>query len=261
MATIWDQAKANLGESFDQLGTAIGLPEFGISERLSGGQPTSNTGVTQASKDKGLDVWRNTMYPSNPVPGTVAGASTSYPSSKLSDAPAPQPAPQNDRYNELKTIADKGDLNPSQRTEWEAMQNTINQGANDQQAAAERAAEARRKAAEAKYGAQKGIAEEAKGMAKQSYDWLVETIGSNKKDLLSQVALQEKQGVEDYQIQEEKTRKQYDTAKQEIYLQRPTTPTRENLKRKRNELKLTKSGSRPKTIKPIRKRPKHSKNQ
>lgn len=221
MATIWDQVKANLGESFDQLGTALGLKERGWSEALSGGQPTSNTGVTQASKDAGLDVWRNTMYPSNPVPGTVAGVNTTQYASKLSDAPAPQPkAPPSDRYNELKTIADKGDLNPAQRTEWEAMKqkmnSTIDNGEAEQRAAAKRAAEARRKAAEARYGAQKGIAEEAKGMAKQSYDWLVETLGSNKKDLLAQVALQESQGVEDYQIQEDKTRKQYDGAKQEI---------------------------------------------
>lgn len=220
MASIWDTVKQTAGNTVDQLGTALGIKEMGISERIAGGTPTTNTGVTQTSKDAGLDVWRNTMYPSNPTPAPGGGGGSWDAGGQVQRAstenPSPAPSVDTGRYNELKTIADKGDLNPSQRTEWEAMQNTINQGANDQQAAAERAAEARRKAAEARYGAQKGIAEEAKGMAKQSYDWLVETLGSNKKDLLSQVALQEKQGVEDYQIQEEKTRKQYDTAKQEI---------------------------------------------
>ena len=122
----------------------------------------------------------------------------------------------NSRYNELKTLADKGDLNPAQRTEWEQLQDAINQGAGNQQAAAAAAAEARRKAAEAKYNAQVQIAGEAKGMAKKEYDWLIDTIGSNKKDLLSAVATQETQGLADYKTQEEKTKRDYDSAKQEV---------------------------------------------
>jgi len=222
MASIWDTVKQTAGNTVDKLGTALGIKEMGISERIAGGTPTTNTGVTQTSKDAGLDVWRNTMYPSNPTPAPGGGGGSWDAGGQVQGASTENPAPSVDtgRYNELKTIADKGDLNPSQRTEWEAMKqqmkSTIDNGEAEQRAAAKRAAEARRKAAEARYGAQKGIAEEAKGMAKKSYDWLVETLGSNKKDLLSQVALQEKQGVEDYQIQEEKTRKQYDTAKQEI---------------------------------------------
>lgn len=92
----------------------------------------------------------------------------------------------------------------------------IDQAQQSQEDAARAAAEARRQAAMRKYQAQVGIAGQAKEQAKGSYDWIVETIGSNKKDVLEQVALEEKQGVEGYAGQEKKTRADYDSAKQQI---------------------------------------------
>lgn len=82
--------------------------------------------------------------------------------------------------------------------------------------AAAAAAEARRQAAARKYDAQVNIANVAKGSAKGQYDWLVDTLGSNKKDLLDQVALNEQTGVQQYSDQTNKTQTGYDDAKKNI---------------------------------------------
>ena len=88
--------------------------------------------------------------------------------------------------------------------------------AKQQEDAAAAAAEAKRQVALRKYQGEVRIAEDAKTAAKGEYDWLVDTLGSNKKDLLEQVATNEKEGLATYQQQETKTKVQYDGAKQEI---------------------------------------------
>ncbi len=50
------------GNALDYLGTAFKLPEYGLSERLAGGNPTTFTGYTPQSQAKGLDTWRQTMF-------------------------------------------------------------------------------------------------------------------------------------------------------------------------------------------------------
>lgn len=45
------------GNNIDRLGTAIGAPELGWSERANNNRPTVNTGVTPQSKAAGLDKW------------------------------------------------------------------------------------------------------------------------------------------------------------------------------------------------------------
>jgi len=219
---MWDNVRQTVGNWADSLGTAAGLPETGLSERIAGGA-TTNTNLGGLGTASAMSPAPN----SSPAPGGIFDQSgNQIGSSATRQVVNSSPAPSNNggggntggnaRYNELKAIADKGDLNPGQRTEWEQLQQTIDKGAGDQQGAAERAAEARRRAAEAKYNAQRGIAQEAKGMAKEAYDWLVDTLGSNKQDLLGQVALQETQGLRDYEMQEEKTKRDYDGAKQDI---------------------------------------------
>jgi len=227
MALILDQARQGAGNFVDALGSVFApwAKDTGVSEWIAGG-PTLNT---QAKASEGypeqgptgpnMSVAPGGIYDQN---GNQIGSSATRTTVNTGGGTPPPtgggtpPPTGNPRYDELKAIAAKGDLNPSQKSEWDAMQATINQGAGDQQAAAAAAAEARRRAAEARYNAQKGIAIEAKGMAKEQYDWLVDTLGSNKRDLLEQVALQEKQGTEDYAMQDEKTRKDYDKSKQEI---------------------------------------------
>lgn len=94
--------------------------------------------------------------------------------------------------------------------------NLIDDAAKKQEDAARQAAEASRQAALRKYQAKVGIAGVAKESAKGEYDWLTETLGSNKKDLLDQVNFNEQQGLSNYAAQDEKTQLMYDKARNEI---------------------------------------------
>ena len=85
-----------------------------------------------------------------------------------------------------------------------------------QEAAARAAAEAARLAAQKKYDAavrQAGIAKEG---AKDQYDWLIDTLGTNKQDTLTAITKNESGGLADYEEQKVKTAEQYSKAKQEI---------------------------------------------
>jgi len=93
---------------------------------------------------------------------------------------------------------------------------SIDNAANDQQDAAKAAAEEARQAARGAYQAKVGAANAAKGTAEANYNWIIDTLGSNKKDLLDTVAMNETQGVQDFTTQESKTRENYDSAKREI---------------------------------------------
>ena len=96
------------------------------------------------------------------------------------------------------------------------MRDQINRAAGSQTDAAKAAAEAKRQAAMRKYQAQAQIAQGAKESAAGQYQWLIDTLGSNKKDLLEQVTTNETQGLQNYADQEAKTKASYDSAKQEI---------------------------------------------
>lgn len=222
-STWWGATRQVLGNWADSLGTAAGLPETGLSERIAGGATTNTKlgglGTAQAytpapnssqmppgiydSSGKQIGSSDKVVFSNTPTGGGNSGGGNQGGGNV-------QP---NSRLNELREIEKAGNLNPSQKTELERL---IEEGRQGQQAGADSAAEAARRAAQAKYGAQVQIAQEAKGMAKEAYDWLVDTIGSNKQDLLEQVALQEKKGEADYAMQDEKTRRDYDKAKQDI---------------------------------------------
>lgn len=112
--------------------------------------------------------------------------------------------------------------NPVKKTEYaqsqgfnsyEEMVNAAGKSSNDAAAAA---AEARRGAAQRAYEGKVNAAGVAKGAAQGQYDWLVGSLGSNKKDLLDQVALNDTTGSQDYATQQAQTQKKYDESKKEI---------------------------------------------
>lgn len=50
------------GNNIDRIGTALGAPELGWSERANNNRPTVNTGITPQSKAAGLDDWRRVHF-------------------------------------------------------------------------------------------------------------------------------------------------------------------------------------------------------
>ena len=92
----------------------------------------------------------------------------------------------------------------------------INDAGDSSENAAEDAEKAQRKAAEHRYGEQVMAANDAKGSAAGQYQWIIDTLGSNKKDLLSKIALSEEEGIKNFETQEASTTGKYDSARQEI---------------------------------------------
>lgn len=92
----------------------------------------------------------------------------------------------------------------------------IDSAANAQQNAANAQSDALKGAAMAKYNVTKKAAEQAKGAAKGDYDWIIETIGTNKQDLLRKVTASADTQVQNYNEQQEKTTAQYEQAKGDI---------------------------------------------
>ncbi len=171
-------------------------PDFGVTEWIQ----SKFSPQTPLTKDQGSDL-------------SAALGLTKPQAAPPPTGPTPSPTPTPTRVNPT----GGGTAKPSTTTPSVAQPGgAIDQAQQSQEDAAKAAAEARRQAAMRKYQAQVGIAGQAKEQAKGSYDWIVDTIGSNKKDVLEQVALEEKQGVAGYEGQEKKTRSDYDSAKQQI---------------------------------------------
>lgn len=172
-----------------------GLPDFGITEWIGSklGSGTTSQGGSDIIPNK-PSAQTPTTTPTTQKPGPVYGP------------PAPTRTSGGGGAGGGSTTTSQPD---------QGMQN-IDQARQSQEDAARAAAEASRQAAMRKYNAQKQIAEGAKGTAKGQYDWIISELGSNKQDLLDKVALNEKQGIENYTTQETKTKQQYDSARQEI---------------------------------------------
>lgn len=176
----------------------------------------SNTGHTGSwgVKDFGVTEFIGSLFG---APKTPQGGSDIFPNAQPSTPPPPPPLPEpkggttSGGAPGAKPATSQPAANPPATT-----QNPIDTAQQSQEDAARVAAEARRQAALRKYQAQVGIAGQAKEQAKGSYDWIIDTIGSNKKDVLEKVALEETQGVEGYGQQEDKTKRDYDSAKQQI---------------------------------------------
>lgn len=216
MDNIWGY----LGSGIDKVGKSLGnpLPELGISEWLVGQAHASDGNFSQApTSSQGTPKipasGYGEQYASHPAPNTTdaSGKAVYNPPPKTSgggSSPGYSPTHKGQTVSKdgttYKSVEDNGVLS------W------IEESQGDQEAAARAAAEARRQAAYRSYQGKVNIANEAKTTAKGQYDWLVDTLGSNKKDLLDEVALNEKTGIEEYERQEVKTKENYDKSRQEI---------------------------------------------
>lgn len=178
----------------------------------------SNTGHTGSwgTKEYGVTEFIGSLFgrPQTYQGGSnIVGAQPQAPAPVITPPPTPTPTTQPRRT----TTTPSGGTPSTTSTPTPAQPGgAIDQAAQSQEDAARAAAEAARQAAMRKYQAQVGIAQQAKEQAKGSYDWIVDTLGSNKQDVLEKVALEEQQGVAGYAAQETKTKADYDSAKQQI---------------------------------------------
>ncbi len=160
-------------------GSWFGLPDFGITEWLQGTKSTSPPSNPPPS----------TPPPSQKAPVTqVKGASTyNAPSAPSSTTPPSSDLPS-----------------------------VIKNAAQSQEDAARAAAEAARQAAQRRYNASVEIGATAKTNATEQYNWLIDTLGSNKEDTLKQVATNTQTSLDAYAKNQEDTQKKYDSSRQEI---------------------------------------------
>lgn len=98
----------------------------------------------------------------------------------------------------------------------DSLTKAINDAGDSSEDAAKDAEKAQTKAAEHRYNEQVMAATDAKGSAAGQYQWIIDTLGSNKKDLLSKIALSEEEGIKNFETQEASTTGKYDAARQEI---------------------------------------------
>lgn len=98
----------------------------------------------------------------------------------------------------------------------DSLMNVISSSADDQRKAAEAAAEANRQKAYGAYQVVQKAGEQAKEQAKGTYDWIVNTIGSNREDLLNKTTTNYEEQKANYALQEKKTKDSYDEARFEI---------------------------------------------
>lgn len=98
----------------------------------------------------------------------------------------------------------------------DSLTKAINDAGNSQEDAAKDAEKAQLKAASNRYNEQVRAAGDAKESAGGQYQWIIDTLGSNKKDLLTKIALSEEEGIKNFETQESSTTGKYDSARQEI---------------------------------------------
>jgi hypothetical protein len=195
-----------------------GTPDFGLTELAAKGLSKIISPFTGGGTPMTAQGGSNLMpggAPSTQLVGAPSSPAPTQNSSQLNYSPAPQvkgantsvptggnnPAPSNNNNN------NNSNVDPNQ---------AINDAKRAQEEAARQAAEAKRQAAQRSYEGKVGEANIAKSSASGQYDWIVDTLGSNKKDALDQIALNETEGLNTFGQQEGKTKVQYDTARQEI---------------------------------------------
>lgn len=190
----------------DRVATGANMPVlFGGTFEKAAGSDLTYTGSTP--QNRAQTQW----LASNPEAAYVdpkTGTSTTY-GKVLGSTTQQTPPPDNGGGD------GGGGGTPTQQTNTNN-QNPIDEAKRAQEEAAARQAEANRQAAMGKYKGMVNAANVAKSSAKGQYDWLIDTIGSNKKDLLNQVNMEERQGIENYNLQDKKTREMYDSSRQEI---------------------------------------------
>lgn len=170
-------------------GSWFGLPDFGLTEWVGSllGSGTTSQG--------GSDIIPNAPAPSGGGGGGGGGT--------------PPPTTTGVKGASTSNV-------PSATTPTTDLNTTIKNAATNQQDAAKAAAEAARQSALRRYNAEVGAANTAKGNATDQYNWLIDTLGSNKKDTLNQIVQNENTSVTNYQGQQEDTQKKYDQARQDI---------------------------------------------
>lgn len=172
-------------------GSWFGLPDFGVTEWLQGTKSTSPQPQQQTGG------YSQQTFSPDPNAGKhqtgVLGANTTqYPSGGGSSSGGNNSGGNSD----LNTV--------------------IGNAAQSQQDAAAAAAEAARQAADRAYQAKKAAAETAKRNATDNYNWLIDTLGSNKQDTLKQVTENENTSLDAYAKNQQDTQAKYDGARQEI---------------------------------------------
>lgn len=220
---IWDSARQTVGQAVANVGSALKV----IPAAASGYTPSANTGMAGINKGwtladfiAGKDV--TGAFDVKAAENTMKPVSTFNPVATSTGQVYGPPAPSNNGGGggggSTKSTAGltNEDAIRMGYTGLDDMRDQINRAAGSQQDAAAAAAEAKRQAAQRKYAAQAQIAQGAKESAAGQYQWLIDTLGSNKKDLLEQVTINETQGLQNYADQETKTKASYDSAKQEI---------------------------------------------
>jgi len=194
-----------------------GTPDWGLTELAAKGiskviSPFTGGG-TPLTAQGGSDLMPGGAPATQLVgaPSSTAPSSTA-PSSSINYSPAPAVKGAN---TTVKTGTTPSGTTTNQNPTVDPNQ-SINDAQKSQEEAAKQAAEAKRQAAMRAYQGKVSEANLAKESASGQYDWIVDTLGSNKKDALDQIALNETEGLSTFGQQEEKTKVQYDTARQEI---------------------------------------------
>ena len=168
--------------------------------------------------DLGITEWaQRTLWPNAPLSkdqGSDISSALGLTKPQAGNPPPPPPPPNNPPPTSPVTQP-TGQVKSAPAPATPAA-NPVDTAAKAQEDAAKAAAEAKRQAAMRKYQAQVGIAGQAKEQAKGSYDWIVDTIGSNKQDVLEKIATEQATGEAGYASQETKTKTDYDNAKQQI---------------------------------------------
>lgn len=206
-------------------GSWLGLPDFGATEALAQGVSDGNTTdlskaltTPKATSDPlketilgTTDIKPTTPKPTTPTKTTTTNDSSGQWNGSFNISQFPNYAGWDPKAAEQDWIA-KGKPSPS----GSGGGNSVDDLARQQEEAAAKAKEAARLVAQNKYDATVRQTEIAKEGAKGNYDWLIDTYGSNKKDLLDQITLNETDSLDTYKATQEQNVAKYGAAKQEI---------------------------------------------
>ena len=213
-----------------------GLPDFGVTEALAADNAprTAEGGSNLIGQNNAAPILTGTITdtgPANQTPadkltGTVLGKTNTTTTPKTTTTQ--QPAQTTSNFDQIYANNYKGWDRAAAEQDWKAKGSpamsvsgggggsSVDDLARQQEEAAKAAAEASRIAAGNKYDAavrQAGVAKEG---AKDQFDWLIDTLGTNKQDTLTAITKNESGGIADYEVQQTKTAEQYSKAKQEI---------------------------------------------
>ena len=205
-------------------GSWFGLPDLGITEALAADNAprTAEGGSNLIGQNNAAPILKGTI--------TDTGPATPPPEDKLKNVVTNTPRTTTtqqttNNFDQIYATNYKGWDRTAAEQDWKSKgspamsvssSNSVDGLARQQEEAARAAAEAARLAAQKKYEASVRQAGIAKENAKDQYDWLIDTLGTNKEDALTAITRNESGGLADYEEQKVKTAEQYSRAKQEI---------------------------------------------